>query len=213
MRARISFAVVAFAVAGALPTTARAGEADVKTAALGGREITVSIRGGALTSPASSYRADAEAFGFTGLGNAGGFTAQAGYEIHDRVVLGVTYSRFIAKSMRRLSTLSLEMSALLGGVDYTIARAAWGEKQRWRLLVNASLAAGAYFLDEKFDERTRSVQGYGVRVGADVAIFYRSVGFVLGFAYHGSQATLNDLIGGKMDAAGFEVTAGLAFRI
>ncbi|MBI3074280.1 MAG: hypothetical protein HYY84_19395 [Deltaproteobacteria bacterium] len=213
MYARVLSLVAAVSIGNVISTAARGAESDLHLPSEPRGEVTVSIRGGALTLPASTYRADAEAFGFTGLGNATGFTAHAGYEIRDRVVLGATYSRFTTKSMRRTSTLSLEMSALLGGVQLTIARAIWGEARHWRLLFDGSVAAGMYFLDEKFDSRTRSVQGYGVRVGADLGIFYRSAGFVMSFAYHGSDATLFDLIGGKMDAAGFEVTAGLALRI
>jgi hypothetical protein len=205
------FALVA--AGAALSATAVAADSDIKKPAEDRREVVVSFRGGALMSPASSYRADAEAFGFTGLGNAGGGTIHAGYEIRDRLVLGVTYSHFTAKSVRRLSTLNLATSVLLGGIDYTIAHGRWGNEQHMRLFVDASLAAGMYFIDEKFDSKTRSVQGYGARVGGNVAILYHAVGLVIGFAYHASNATLSDLVGGKMEAAGFEVTVGVALRL
>jgi hypothetical protein len=119
--------------------------------------------------------------------------------------------------------LSLNTQAWIGDARWAVLRtAAYQDDKSLLALGQIELVAGVgyYTLTEKFVDRAlfdgtiaHVSSGIGGRFGIDATAYLVGVGFVVGYAYDVTNASVSDRLGGSVKAGGHEITMGLAFRL
>jgi hypothetical protein len=184
----------------------------------GRARVLVNVRGGGLTRDDGGYLAHAQAFGFEHLDAGSGVSLEVGTELTSRVALVGSYGVFESSAVRRLSKLSLRSEAMLLSLRYRVWQTRFGRANGrvgagpWMAQVTLSGGAGMYRLDDQLDDITQESGGFGMRGGGDVALYWRWIGFVLGYGYHYAEPRIHDRVGGSVGAGGHEVSAGLGLR-
>ncbi len=79
-------------------------------------------------------------------------------------------------------------------------------------MIEGSLGGGRYWLDERFDGERRQAGGWGGRAGVSLTLYWRAIGYTIGYAYHLTEVSLDDGLGGTIGAGGHEFGGGLSVR-
>ena len=74
------------------------------------------------------------------------------------------------------------------------------------------MGGGWYRIGERIGEERRDAEGWGGRAGLSLTVYWRALGYQVGYAYHATGARLEDGRGGSMSAGGHEVGGGLSLR-
>jgi hypothetical protein len=182
--------------------------------------ITVNFRGGGLVRDDHGYLRDARAFLYDINGGGGGGAFEAGVELVPRLSLHASLAGYSATATRGDQKLTVSSSMWLFHARFAFLRQWWKTADGLVMTqLQGSLGAGGYLMRDRYEDAARpdsaivhTDQAGGWRVGADWSIYWRSLGFVAGYAYHHSAAYVADRLGDSVRAGGHEITAGLSLR-
>ncbi len=180
------------------------------------RGLLVTLRGGGYIRSNKGFVDHASVFGYDFRGGGGG-GIEASYEVVPRLSFGLSWSGFTMAATRRDAEIRITSQAVLLQARFAPYRRTFAKDFFTQLELTAG--GGAYFLRQTYDDPTLYAQPFdhrrskpGFRVGIDASVYWKSVGFMLGYAFHYAPAYVEDDLGGKIYAGGHEISAGLSFR-
>lgn len=178
--------------------------------------FTFSLRGGGYIRSNKGFVDHARVFGYDFRGGGGG-GVEASYEVVPRLAFGLSWSGFTMAATRRYSEIRVTSQSLLLQARWAPYRRTFAKDFFTQLELTAG--GGAYFLRQTYEDPTLYSEPFdhrrskpGFRVGFDASVYWKSVGFVLGYAFHYAPAYVEDDLGGKIYAGGHEISAGISFR-
>ena len=181
--------------------------------------VTVDFLGGGFIRSDKGFYEHARAFGYPISGGGGG-SLEVGVELLPRLSIYGSWSGYSNTAERRLASITLTTQAFLLHARFAFARHEW--KHRWGdvlLQGEASIGGGAYAIKSTFEDPSLYSASFdhvrrtaGARFGVDASVYWRSLGFLVGYAFHFAPAAIEDNLGGKVYAGGHEIRAGLSLR-
>jgi len=181
--------------------------------------ITVNFRGGGLIRDDHGYLRDARVFQYDITGGGGG-AFEVGVEIVPRLSVYGSLAGYSASSTRGDQKLTVSSSMWAFHARYALLRHWWKTADGLVMTqLEGSMGAGGYLVRDRYEDAARpddpivhTDRAGGWRVGGDWSIYWRSLGFVAGYAFHRSSAYVADRLGNSVRAGGHEITLGLSLR-